>query len=251
MIGFGNSTTGGTLMVNAVNKSGLTALDMLLIFPSEAGDREIYELLQNAGARRANDILLSSSSFEYDTNQQTMDHRCESESVYDLEYFKFKKGRDSPSDARGTLLVMAVLMATATFQVGINPPSGIWQDADPAGNGTTPKHKAGSSILGSYSAVAYLLFVIFNSVGLSAALYMLTVLTSNLPMQLEFQICVVALYNTYYTALITMAPEDGTRTVIIVLSSVLPPTIHPLIKLIRLFIKKAIRVLSNLLKYFS
>ncbi|PON92456.1 Transmembrane protein [Trema orientale] len=241
LIGFGNTATVGTLTVNAVNKSGLTALDLLLIFPSEAGDREIDELLRNAGAKRANDILPSpSSTLDYDTYQQNAEDRCESEPEDDLlEYFKFKKGRDSPSDARNALLVMAVLMATATFQAGINPPSGVWQDTNQTGSGTTtPKHLAGASILGSFSSVSYLLFVVFNSLGLSASLYMLAILTNNLPMQLEFRFCVVALYFTYYTGVTSMAPEDFTKTVIIVLSAVLPPTFHPLIKLIKLIIKK-------------
>ncbi|XP_062092246.1 ankyrin repeat-containing protein BDA1 [Humulus lupulus] len=250
LIGFGNTTTGGTLVVNSVNKSGLTALDLLLIFPSEAGDREIDELLRKAGAKRANDTLFSSSpsSFEYNTNQQTMETHCTSESEDDLLYFRFKKGRDSPSDARNALLVMAVLMATATFQVGINPPSGVWQDSDPNGNGTTPKHVAGSSILGSYSQVSFTLFVVFNSLGLSLSLYMITILTKNLPMQLEFQLCVTALYFTYYTGLTSMAPLNGIRTVIVVLSGVLPPTIPHLVKLTRLIIMKSKIVLQYLSK---
>ncbi|PON71065.1 Transmembrane protein [Parasponia andersonii] len=241
LIGFGNTTTGGTLIVNAVNKSGLTALDLLLIFPSEAGDREIDVLLRNAGAKRANDIFASpSSTLDYDTYQQNAEDRCKSEPEDDLlEYFKFQKGRDYPSDARNALLVMAVLMATATFQVGINPPSGVWQDTNLTGNGTTtPKHLAGASVMGSFSPVSYLLFVVFNSLGLSVSLYMLTILTNNLPMQLEFRFCVVALYFTYYTGVTSMAPEDFTKTVIIVLSAVLPPTFHPFIKLIKLSIKK-------------
>ena len=43
-------------------------------------------------------------------------------------YFKFKKGRDSPGETRNALLVIAVLVATATFQVRVNPPGGVWQD---------------------------------------------------------------------------------------------------------------------------
>lgn len=242
----GPSTSSAPLNVNAVNRSGLTALDVLLIFPSEAGDREIEELLRDTGARRAKDMVLSvSSSFEPDTNQALQSH-CESESADDLvEYFKFKKGRDSPSDARSALLVMAVLVATATFQVGINPPSGIWQDSDLHGNGTTPAHEAGRSILGSYSSVTYLLFVIFNSTGLSVSLYMLAVLTSGFPMQLEFQICAMALYFTYNTALATMAPE-GTTTFIIVFSAVVPSTTRYFVKLVGLLIRKLKIILSYL-----
>lgn len=36
-----------------------------------------------------------------------------------------------PSDTRNSILVVAVLIATATFQAGLNPPSGFHDDADP------------------------------------------------------------------------------------------------------------------------
>lgn len=249
-MGFANATTSGTLILNAVNKSGLTSLDLLLMFPSEAGDREINDLLRNAGAKKANDIHLSpTSSFGYNTNQQTMENSCEADDL--VEYFKFKKGRDSPSDAQNAFLVMTVLIATTMFQAGINPPSGIWQDSVLKGNDTTPEHRAGSSILASYSAVSYLFFVIFNSIGLLVSLYMITILTYNLPMQLEFQVCVSALYVTYYIALTNMAPPDGTRVFVIVVSSLLPPTIHYVVKLIRLTFKKGERVLLDLLNWLS
>nr|XP_028961841.1 ankyrin repeat-containing protein BDA1 isoform X2 [Malus domestica] len=52
----GNGTTPSALEVNTVNQSSLTPLDLLLIFPSEAGDREIEEILRGAGASRAQDI---------------------------------------------------------------------------------------------------------------------------------------------------------------------------------------------------
>ncbi|PRQ59719.1 putative ankyrin repeat-containing domain-containing protein [Rosa chinensis] len=50
------TSTPGTLDVNSVNQSGLTALDLLLIFPSGAGDLEIDGILSGAGALRARDI---------------------------------------------------------------------------------------------------------------------------------------------------------------------------------------------------
>ena len=243
------TTSSGTssLTVNAINKSGLTPLDVLLLFPSEAGDREIEQVLRGAGARRAKDAVPSHSpSFESNPTQP-QPNQCETENGDNLvEYFKFKRGRDTPSDARTALLVIAVLVATATFQVGVNPPGGIWQDSNPNGNGTAiPAHHAGRSIMGTYSSVSYLLFVIFNSTGLSVSLYMLTILTSDFPMHLEFEICVIALYFTYYVALAFMAPES-LKTFITVFSSVVPATIYYLIKLLRQLIKRLIRVISGL-----
>ncbi|KAM6582016.1 hypothetical protein CsatB_009018 [Cannabis sativa] len=248
----GTTTTTAALIVNAVNNSNLTALDLLHMFPSEAGDIEIHELLHKAGAKRSNDIthdLFSSNSLTNDTNNNNHHHHQQQQDM--VEYFKFKMGRDPPSDALGALLVMAVLIATATFQAGINPPSGIWQDSNlrKGDNTTTPIHLAGSSILGSYSPVSYIFFVIFNSTGLSVSLYMLTILTNNLPMRVEFQICVTCLYVTYYTALNNMAPPDGTRVVAIVVSTVVPASTHLLVKLITLIIIKIKLALSFVLKY--
>lgn len=59
----GNGAIGSRLLeVNATNQSDLTALDVLLIFPSEAGDREIEEILRSAGAMRKIDIIHSSTN---------------------------------------------------------------------------------------------------------------------------------------------------------------------------------------------
>lgn len=69
------ATTSLVLEVNAINKSALTALDLLPIFPSEAGDREIVEILRGAGAIKARDrdrhnILRPASSFDLVTTSK-------------------------------------------------------------------------------------------------------------------------------------------------------------------------------------
>ncbi|KAK1567764.1 hypothetical protein Q3G72_016391 [Acer saccharum] len=91
------------LEVNATNQSGLTALDLLLIFPSEAGDREIQEILCNAGAMRTKDVTLSSIPSSPEPFNQTLvnstpgtPQACTPRTDDLVEYFKFNKGRDSP-----------------------------------------------------------------------------------------------------------------------------------------------------------
>ncbi|XP_048326766.2 ankyrin repeat-containing protein BDA1-like [Ziziphus jujuba] len=205
------------LEVNAVNKSGLTALDVLLIFTSEAGDREIEEILRNAGARRARDMIMSLSTtppYEITNNNIQTPSAANGPTTSDLcadnlvNYFKFKRGRDSPSDARTALLVIAVLVATATFQAGLNPPGGVWQDTKLDGSTGNPSHDAGRSILGSYASVTYLLFMLFNTIGFSVSIYMIAILISNFPFQWEFQVCIVAINFTYVTAITYMAPTN-------------------------------------------
>ncbi|XVF54852.1 hypothetical protein PTKIN_Ptkin05aG0214200 [Pterospermum kingtungense] len=123
------TTPSASFEVNAVNQSGLTALDVLQILPSEAGDREIAEILQHAGAVSTRDVMISpvpshESHNEVNNNSITQ-QRCQRKTDDLLEYFKFKKERDSPGEAHSALLVIAVLVATATFQVGLSPPAGI------------------------------------------------------------------------------------------------------------------------------
>ncbi|XVF08543.1 hypothetical protein REPUB_Repub07fG0012300 [Reevesia pubescens] len=243
LLGIG-TTTSGLLEVNAVNQSGLTALDVLQIFPSEAGDREIADILQRAGAMRARDIMISPipsyESHNQVTNQPRTQRSCFWQTDKVVEYFKFKKGRDSPSEARSNLLVIAVLVATATFQVGVSPPGGTWQDtSSPNQNNGTSLHKAttaGNSIMGTYDGVAFALFVVFNSIGFSVSLFMINVLTSNFPLQFELQVCMIAMFFTYNTAMTSIAPSS-VKLFTIIITSVFSSVTPLLTKLVKQLLK--------------
>uniref|UniRef100_A0A803L6U9 PGG domain-containing protein n=1 Tax=Chenopodium quinoa TaxID=63459 RepID=A0A803L6U9_CHEQI len=202
-----------TLEVNAVNKSGLTALDLLLIFPSEAGDREIQEILQGAGALKAQDLTLDDTTFTSSTNDPSVnDHSKDL-----IDYFRFHSGRDSPSDVRSALLVIAVLVATATYQVGISPPGSVWQD-DSQG------HLAGTSVLGTHDLTSFILLVSCNSIGFNVSAYMIAKLTAKFPLQTELQICLLALYITFNVAVTATSPK-GARVFSNVFTSVLPTAV--------------------------
>ncbi|KAK6920405.1 PGG domain [Dillenia turbinata] len=68
-----------------------------------------------------------------------------------LNYFKYGKERDSPSYVRSTLLVIAMLMAAATFQAGLNQPGGIWQDDLNGPDARIDSHISGKSVLGFHN----------------------------------------------------------------------------------------------------
>nr|XP_048326754.1 ankyrin repeat-containing protein BDA1-like [Ziziphus jujuba var. spinosa] len=235
-------------LVNVVNQSGLTALDVLLIFPSEAGDREIEEILKAAGGRRARDMSLSSTpSFE---NNSTTITDLSADNL--VEHFKFKRGRNSPSDARTALLVMAVLVATATFQAGLNPPGGVWQDTTLDGSPGNPSHDAGRSILGSYKSVKYLLFMLFNTIGFSVSIYVIAILISNFPFKWEFRVCIVAINFTYVTAITFMAPRNMSLplTVFSIVFPFLVPHVFKLfVRLVKLL--KRISEISGIQNHFN
>ncbi|XVF11313.1 hypothetical protein REPUB_Repub08aG0016400 [Reevesia pubescens] len=216
-----NRFPSGLLDVNAVNHCNVSALDMLLMFPSEAGDREILDILRDAGALRARDIALS-GPIASSSDPGIPSEICHLQPKELVEYFKFKKGRDSPSEARGTLLIIAALVAAATFQVAFNPPCGIWKDNyfpnqnDTISGNSSKKHLAGWSILGTTSGVAFSFFALFNSIGFSISLYMIKILTSEFPLQFELAMCMMAMFSSYSSAIISTSPEDVRLVIIII-----------------------------------
>ncbi|KAL0425437.1 UNVERIFIED_CONTAM: hypothetical protein Sradi_1078500 [Sesamum radiatum] len=119
-----NITT-ATIAVNARNSNGLTALDLLDI--QDSYDIEIRQKLESAGAVTAPSSI--STTRETSKNfKRTIKRKHDLQpqpSKNWFEYFKFQMQRDSPSDTRNALLVVAALIATVCFEAGINPPSGI------------------------------------------------------------------------------------------------------------------------------
>ncbi|KAH9705824.1 ANK REP REGION domain-containing protein [Citrus sinensis] len=196
--------------------NGLTALDLLLIFPSEAGDREVDEILRRAGAKRMRDVTPSESP-----SPESHDSRHDF-----VEYFKFKKGRDSPGETRSALLVVAALVATTSFQFGVNPPGGVWQD-----NYTPDKNNS--------TSIAFALFMFFNSLGFKLSIYMIIILTTKFPLQLGLQLCFLAMYFTYDTAVIATTPV-GIRIFIIVTEAIIPALIPLTARWVRKCRKKVI-----------
>ncbi|XVE56456.1 hypothetical protein DITRI_Ditri04bG0011300 [Diplodiscus trichospermus] len=250
----GSGTTSGLLEVNAVNQTGLTALDVLQIFPSEAGDREIADTLQRAGALRSRDVSPSDERHNELVNQPRTRPRCQRQTDDLVEYFKFKKGRDSPSEARSALLVIAVLVATATFQVGLSPPGGTWQDSytpnqnnlTGASAGVNGAHTAGTSIMGTSSGITFALFVVFNSIGFAVSLFMINILTSKFPLQFELQICMIALFFTYNTAMQSIAPSS-VKVFTIIITSVFSSIAPLLTKLTKQLLKLSYNLVVDII----
>ena len=72
------------------------------------------------------------------------------------------------SNTRNALLVVATLIASVTFQAGINPPGGVWQE-NPPPDDTNPitkaSHEAGKSILANSRSSYGVYIVAFSTSG--------------------------------------------------------------------------------------
>lgn len=206
----------GVLEVNATNKSGLTALDLFILCPCESGSgAETMRLLGRLGAARAQDSNPIAPA-NLDTRDQvapTLPHEVATEGINDLEsYFGFRGDRDNPGEVRNALLVVAVLMATATYQAGLEPP-------------------------GEANSSAFVLFMVANTAGFFVSLNMIDVRTYNLPLKFELFVTVFAMVVTYDTAMITVAPEAPIKHTFIALSIMMPLAIY-IFRLVKARIKQ-------------
>ncbi|CAI9765129.1 unnamed protein product [Fraxinus pennsylvanica] len=208
------------LEVNSLNERDLTPLDVLL---SEGGDGEIEEMLRLAGA---------SARQTTQTENRVVPTRDPNESrgerprkPYDKlqDYFKFDKAKETPSEVRSTLLVIAILITTATYQAVLSPPGGVWQeDSSPTSNSNTTKpHTAGKAVMGTQNSSSFGLFLIFNSIGFFTSVQMIFFLTFGFPLQLELKVSLVALSVTYDTCMTEMA--TGNLSLLFVIISIATP----------------------------
>ncbi|CAI9269071.1 unnamed protein product [Lactuca saligna] len=136
-----------------------------------------------------------------------------------LDKFIEYKLRGSSIEIRNTLLVVVILITTATYQTSLSPPGGLWQDT---GNSTLPQladdgspiikhHYAGEAIMGTHRHQApYAVFVITNSLGFYMSVYMIYMLTIDFPLMRELQISMIVLTVNHANCTFAIVPSEYT-----------------------------------------
>ncbi|KAF3445604.1 hypothetical protein FNV43_RR10780 [Rhamnella rubrinervis] len=218
------------LELNAKNLKGLTAMDIMDILVLEnPSDAHLQKILQRAGTIRAGLDANSASStpfasqLQHDavlniTNSQEPP-LMESEKKDWIKHFRFQQERDSPSDTRNVLLVVAALIATVTFQAGVSPPGHYRREENPmdsaekcnaTGKAFSPspspyeRHSPAITVglgallgnLGTQFAASEF-FLLGNSLGLAASLCVIIYLTDGFPFQRELHISIYSMLFAY------------------------------------------------------
>ncbi|GMI83939.1 hypothetical protein like AT5G15500 [Hibiscus trionum] len=164
------------LDVNAMNSNELKALDILLKGPKQSNDEEIVHMLHLASMPKLENQALSEQSQANDAvievDVKMKDSTSKRDTTDSFEWIGEMR--------RGTM-VMAVLIATVTFEVALNPPGGVWQDAGSADSDVpNPKgsRRQGKSIAEDVSPKSLTWFLVWDSIGFLASMNIIVLLTS-------------------------------------------------------------------------
>ncbi|KAI5427554.1 hypothetical protein KIW84_032816 [Lathyrus oleraceus] len=89
---------------------------------------------------------------------------------------------------RGSLMIVATVIASLTFQIAINPPGGVWQENSGIQQGCAPDQtcKAGTSVLAfgdSAQKTRYELFLLLCTVSFSASQSIIVLLICGFPLR--------------------------------------------------------------------
>ncbi|KAL7187013.1 hypothetical protein ACSBR1_037143 [Camellia fascicularis] len=179
--------------VNAINKNGLTELDILSQSRRGVENWEIGNSVQEAGGLKAADIPLSAAAtlpsngsnnpqipsfLRHDTTRSSAQGDQSKHKLNDQGQWLAKK--------KDALMVVASLLATMAFQAGVNPPGGVWQDDKPAdsqvqGQPVQFLHKAGEAVVAYHYEDSYKYYLRANTIGFVASLSTILFLISGLP----------------------------------------------------------------------
>ena len=133
---------------------------------------------------------------------------------------RLKNPRNWIEETRGSLMVVATVMATMSFQAGISPPGGVWQeDTKKDGYSCVANNTCevvGKAIL-SYYHPLYVYFISFNTVSFLASAGVILLVTCGFPLTSKYiiwllssamTISVGSMTNSYLLSVLMVTSPD-------------------------------------------
>ncbi|XP_011081143.1 ankyrin repeat-containing protein BDA1-like [Sesamum indicum] len=187
--------------VSKKNSDGKTPLDIA----QELGSEKMKKVLMEAGAQTAADLPKKQTLTQYLHSPVTR-----YEDLLRREYFMHK---ELTVDMRSVILVVAVLIATATYQVVLQPPGGVYQgQADSPTDvrrrsleRSSPRqvHQVGRMVMSSP------LFMPANTVAFITSLLIIIFMLPGRPYTVVLQTCLIFLAYSYLKAMDYISNSSG------------------------------------------
>ncbi|XP_051143873.1 ankyrin repeat-containing protein BDA1-like [Andrographis paniculata] len=211
-----------TIEVNATSSSGTTAMDILIKRKIDSRDIKMEEILKNAGALGTRPETIIDPPRLVDTQKNPYGAISEYPKnpilLSPKEFQKLiKKSDDWLDKKRSAMMVVATLIASMAFQVGINPPANVWEN----NTKTTTSARPGDVQYYLTKIYVYLKkyapFYIVNTAGFIASLSIIFLLMSGLPLKNRVSmwalmvitwIAITAIAVTYTVSLILNTPDN-------------------------------------------
>ncbi|KAF8029439.1 hypothetical protein BT93_E1981 [Corymbia citriodora subsp. variegata] len=220
----GHAVESEVVEVSALNDCGLTPLDVSTLPQRGARDKEIREILTRAGAVRGGGTLSSPSSGPVLGDDDDMeggkghqsDREVDTKAGQLLSRSTSKnsnKRKESLGEIRNDLLVVAALLASATYQSVLQPPGSIKPDKD--GN---DEERIGEDESVKYGVgLVYTLFLGGNTFGFLMSVQLIICLTKDLPVRQPLMLSLIGVVLTYFSFTLSLMIEsaDGSPTDIV------------------------------------
>ncbi|KAL1809876.1 hypothetical protein ACET3Z_026866 [Daucus carota] len=211
-------TRGEVLDLNAVNKNGLTALDIIEQMPQDVKTMEIKELLISAGSLRAklnkgatSEIVVEQGPAAPDKNKKGVKKK-NSKSSSNFPKKQPKKDKN--------LLVAASVIAAMAYQAALSPPGGLAAvDATTnlAPSYDTYKLKPATSVVSAFMQGYSDVFWISNTIAFMAALSVIFLYVSGARLHQRFLVWLIrlgmwitlsAMTSAYVCAVLAINPDE-------------------------------------------
>ncbi|CAH8316736.1 unnamed protein product [Eruca vesicaria subsp. sativa] len=166
----------GSVKSKAKNNDNKTAKDILQTHQSHLSPKPISSsLIQIAKERLVYGTTTTTLAKYLSTKPSFLEKLSSVLGLTNLN--KTRQTSPNSDDSRSVILVVAVLIVTATYQANLSPPGGFWQEDSKRGD--RDDHLAGQMTMTFYEAI---FFYIPNGIAFFLSLYVIMILTVGLPM---------------------------------------------------------------------